>query len=204
MAETNTSVQALRRTEETRRRIKQKARRLLTDADNATVSLREFKIRRDEADDLDDGCGNSHQHHRPFDASGIWPTQGENENELHDTEASSQSNGRESSGPDTPFVMVVERLTPCDQGEGGEGLRLEFESKVEVLDNRVDTKWHAAFVVSWVSLILPTSVEDEQEGGGGGNSHIDQRMSMVPGRPSVLFRRQFVHICGMICIHQQL
>jgi hypothetical protein len=27
---------------------------------------------------------------------------------------------------------------------------------------------------------------------------------MVPGRPSVLFRRQLVHICGMICIHQQL
>jgi hypothetical protein len=43
--------------------------------------------------------------------------------------------------------VVVERLAPCDQGEGGEGLRLEFESKVEVLDNRVDTKWHAAFVV---------------------------------------------------------
>jgi hypothetical protein len=29
-------------------------------------------------------------------------------------------------------------------------------------------------------------------------------MSIVPGKPSVFFLRQFVHICGMICMHQQL
>jgi len=55
-----------------------------------------------------------------------------------------------------------------------------------------------------------------------GVAQIDQSISMVPGRPSVLFRRQLVHIlrqsqqpvicdadmcdtyCGMIWIHQQL
>jgi hypothetical protein len=35
------------------------------------------------------------------------------------------------------------------------------------------------------------------------NIHIDHRISIDPGSPSVLFRRQLCHICGIIWTHQQ-
>lgn len=31
--------------------------------------------------------------------------------------------------------MVVESLAPCDEGKAGEGLRLEFEGEIEVLED---------------------------------------------------------------------
>ena len=94
--------------------------------------------------------------------------------------------------------MVVECLAPCDQGKTSKSLGLKLESKVEVLDNRVDTERYAACVDGWSAQSTKNIVPSEKF------VHIDQSMSMVPGRPSVLFRRQLVHICGMICIHQQL
>jgi len=68
----------------------------------------------------------------------VWLTyaQCKNEDEFHDTEASCKSDGRESSCPDPPFVVVVECLAPCDEGETGESLRLELEGEVEVLITR--------------------------------------------------------------------
>jgi len=38
-------------------------------------------------------------------------------------------------------------LAPCDEGERGKGLGLEFEGEVEVLDDGVDTEWYAACVM---------------------------------------------------------
>jgi hypothetical protein len=45
--------------------------------------------------------------------------------------------------------VVVECLAPRDQGKTSKSLGLELESKVEVLDNRVDTERYAACVDSW-------------------------------------------------------
>lgn len=81
------------------------------------------------------------------------------------------------------------------------------------LNNRVYTEWYAACIL-WLAESTGSFM--------WGVAQIDQSISMVPGRPSVLFRRQLVHIlwqsqrtvlcdvdacgtyCGMICIHQQL
>lgn len=74
------------------------------------------------------------------------------------------------------------------------------------LDDRIYTKRHTACSCQWSC----------QRRKRLGVVHIDQRINMVPGRPSVVFRRQLCHIlrdvsqsrvdgdveayCGMICI----
>jgi hypothetical protein len=81
------------------------------------------------------------------------------------------------------------------------------------LHYRVYAKWYTAYVSP---LAESTGLVHSEV------AHIDQSISMVPGRPSVLFRLQLVHIlegcqrivrcdvgmrktyCGMICMHQQL
>jgi hypothetical protein len=42
-----------------------------TDANDSSVPLCEFEVWRDQTEDLDDGCRDRHEHHRPFDTPAI-------------------------------------------------------------------------------------------------------------------------------------
>lgn len=47
-----------------------------TNSDDSSVALCQFKVWGDQADDLDDGCRDSHEHHGPFNASAVRTLQG--------------------------------------------------------------------------------------------------------------------------------
>jgi hypothetical protein len=91
-------------------------------------------------------------------------------------------------------LVVVERLAPGDEGETGEGLGLEFEGKVEVLgrfSHVISLIWEKSYLYDGVDTEWNTACDTlaTEEVWSCLYVQIDHRISIVPGRPSVFFRR---------------